>query len=912
MGFPFDEQLPNVGRVDEDYTFTMANSTYKSSSNGEITYQVSNLPSWLSFDSGSRTLTGKPSESDVGEFDITIKGTDQSDQSTLSNNYTMIVSNDTGLHVNSDTSVFQQLAQYGNTNGDDGLVVKPGDKISLKFSKDTFESYSSSQRSIVAYYGRSADRSSLPNWISFDGEELTFSGTVPHVTSENAPSFEYGFSFIASDYYGYAGASSVFKIIVGGHQLETDLNSTVKINGTFGQDVDEVVPITSHVYLDGQLISKDNISEVDADDLPSYLSFNDADYTITGNFPNTSTFDNFSITVSDTYGNTVDLPYSFNAIGSIFTINSLDDVNATKGEWFQYQIMNSIFTNANETEVNVNFDKSNWLSYHDSNKTLNGITPKSFDSLKVTIEGKLDSEDEEKSFSIKGVNEHITSSSSSSTSTSTSMSSGTAGAATASATDDSSNSNSASGASHNSNKNRDLAIGLGVGIPVFVILVAAFIIFCCCYKRRNSKQESDDEKGTVTSATTQVPGSTSSGGKAAAAAGAGAATGAMSTFPMDPKNESQVNLMKLEGVSANSSSSSLTHVDTNESFYDTQEQPVSKSWRANLVSDDKAVITPANLTRNSDASLSTVNTEQLFSVRLVEDHSQRDSEISSAKNAFMSNNSLNALLQRDNSSQNIQRLDSDGNIVEYDTLAPTSSPERMPNRLPHSTSQLDIVPEENSRDMSNREDTTGSIGNLLHKFDRSSSGSSSEDNNDNSSPSPSPSPSPQPPFTMGQSQSPTFLFEFNKPELKSPQSDNFLLNDPQQMTNNQNTANNSYLSPTSSPTRQRHLLSTQTQNNNQNPHQSILTLDSISSEKFIYDGRLRPVDSLSPVKNLCTRTSSGSLLSGGNATATGNDRENGGATLVDFTRKASLRDSSYEPDHTHREESATLHHDDSD
>lgn len=909
MGFPFNEQLPDVGRVDQDYSFTMANTTYKSNSFGEITYEVSNLPDWLSFDSDSRTFTGKPSESDVGDFDVTIVGTDQSDQSTLSNNYTMIVSNDTGIHVSSGTSVFQQLAQYGHTNGDDGLVVKPGDKIDLKFSKDTFEEYSSSQRSIIAYYGRSADRSSLPNWISFDGEELTFSGTVPYVTSENAPSFEYGFSFIASDYYGYAGASSIFKIVVGGHQLETDLNNTIKINGTFGQDVEEGVPIMSHVYLDGQLISKDNISEVSAEDLPTYLSFNDEDFTLTGTFPNTSTFDNFSITVRDTYGNTVNLPYSFDAIGSVFTIDSLDDVNATKGEWFLYQIMNSIFTNVNETEVNVDYEDANWISYHEDNKTLNGMTPKNLDKLKVTIEGKLDSEDEEKSFNIKGVNKHTTSSSSSSSSssTSTSSSSGTA-AATASATDDSSGATSTNGASsNNSNKNRDLAIGLGVGIPVFVILVAALIIFCCCYKRRKNRQESDDEKGAVSSATTQVSG----GGKVAAGRAGVAATTATgaATFPIDPKNESQVNLMKLEGISANSSSSSLTHVDTNESFYDIHEQPVMKSWRANADSDDKAVVTSGNVTRNSDASLSTVNTEQLFSVRLVDDNIQRDSELSSANYAFMSNNSLNALLQRDNSSQNIHRLDSDGNIVEYNTLAPTSSPERMPNRLPHSSSQLDIVPEENSRDISNREDTTGSIGNLLHKFDQSSS--SSEDNSGSS-----PSPSPQPP--VPHTQSPTFLFEFNNVELQSPQSDKFLLHDKQM-----NNTNNNHLSPTlspspsSSPTRQRHLLSTTQNNNTQNPHHSILTLDSISSEKFIYDGKLRPADSLSPVKNLCSRTSSGSLLSGGNNNSTGNgngvnDRENGAATLVDFTRKASLRDSSYEPDYTHREESATLHHDDSD
>ena len=44
MGFPFNEQLPNIGRVNKDYSFTIANTTYKSNSDGVISYQVENLP----------------------------------------------------------------------------------------------------------------------------------------------------------------------------------------------------------------------------------------------------------------------------------------------------------------------------------------------------------------------------------------------------------------------------------------------------------------------------------------------------------------------------------------------------------------------------------------------------------------------------------------------------------------------------------------------------------------------------------------------------------------------------------------------------------------------------------------------------------------------------------------------------
>ena len=103
----------------------------------------------------------------------------------------MMVSNDTGLYLTSQALLYSELSKSGQTNGNGGLVVKPGDKIKIQFEKNLFKSYSSSDRPIIAYYGRSADRSSLPNWIYFDGDTLTFSGTVPYVTSENAPSIDY-------------------------------------------------------------------------------------------------------------------------------------------------------------------------------------------------------------------------------------------------------------------------------------------------------------------------------------------------------------------------------------------------------------------------------------------------------------------------------------------------------------------------------------------------------------------------------------------------------------------------------------------------------------------------------------------------------------------------------------------------
>lgn len=657
LGFPFDEQLPNVARINQPYEFTMSNSTYESSLGESIHYQVSGLPEWLSFDINSRTFSGTPNDTDVGEFSITLSGSDSMD--TFTENYNMLVSNDTGLQLSSSNVIFVEISQYGQTNGIDGLVVKEGDQIYIKFDGKVFESKSDSDRPIIAYYGRSADRTSLPNWIRFDSDDLSFSGTVPHVISTNAPSFEYGFSFIGSDYYGYAGAEGQFKIVVGGHQLSTNVNETIKVNGTLGSSFDIEVPILSSVYLDGQLISPSNISGLQPNDLPSYVTFNPSNYSLSGKFPNDTNFDNFTISIFDRYGNSVDLPYLFDSIGSVFTVQTLPSINATKGHFFEYQLLDSLFTDINITTVSATFD-ANWLTYDENNKTFIGNVPKNFNNLVVGINASSSFDDESKSFQLKGVefakNSTATATSSSTATLATSSSTSTSLATTA----------SAHAHKKSSNKNsHKLAIGLGVGIPALLILVAALILLGCCIKRRNKH---DDELGDVSR-----DGDKSSDMTLEATEINGPGFGVINA---KPKEIAASNIDKLEKDTA-SVSSSLTHVDNSDDshYYDaeSQDKPL-KSWRANDQSDIAQTtggLTKSGKFRKSDASLSTVNTDQLFSVRLVEDNSiiRNSNQSSFASGQFMSNNSLNALLRREDSG-NFQRLDSDGNIVE------TSSPKK--------------------------------------------------------------------------------------------------------------------------------------------------------------------------------------------------------------------------------------------
>lgn len=648
VGFPFSEQLPTVARVNQSYSFTMANVTYKSTlDDGIISYEILNAPQWLEFDSDSRSFMGTPSESDLGTFEITLTGFDSANNS-LSNNYSMIVSDLPGVELASYDIMFSEIAQFGRTNGQNGLVVQQGEYVNLTFDAATFKAISNTSGEIVAYYGRSADRSSLPTWIKYNSNDLSFVGTVPYVVSDIAPSTSYSFAFIASDIKGFAAAVGYFELIVGYHTLSTSQNETEKINGTLNMNIDYTIPILEEVYLDESLISKENVSQVYINDLPSYVSFNDSEYVLSGSFPNLSTVDNFTVTVKDVYGNSVNLPYQLEAMSSLFTLSTLPELNATKGEYFSHQLLKSYFTDYNSTTVNVDTDNQSWLAFHSSNLTLNGNVPDDFDSAEISVTATSGSKSNKKSFNIRGI-----SATKSTTSTSSSPSATSSSTSSSSSSSTSSETSSASNSKKKSNKG--LIIGLAVGIPVFVLLVALALILFCCIRRKKQNQKSDDVE--------KLP--------------------PMSVLPNDKSKYMREQADQLDALKQielhksgfspimgglpkkvddiNSVSSSLTHVDSRDQYFDSSDKPL-MSWRANndednrSISNDESVLLAGGhnpINRQSDASMSTVNTERLFSVRLVDDHSVRDSQRSLMSGGVSRN-----------SSGNFQRLDSDGNIAQ--------------------------------------------------------------------------------------------------------------------------------------------------------------------------------------------------------------------------------------------------------
>lgn len=231
----------------------------------------------------------------------------------------------------------------------------------MTFERDTFTT--SDSDSIVAYYGLSQEyHAPLPSWLFFDENNLKFSGTAPVVNSEIAPEMDYSFSLVATDVAGYSGVEVNFRLVMGAHQLTTSIENTMLINVTDSGSFSYDIPL-NYVYLDGQEISNSDISSIELFNAPSWVTLDNQ--TLSGNLPNSSVTGNFSVAIHDVHQDVVYLNFAVESTQKLFAISSLSNVNATRGEWFQYFLLPSQFTNYDDTDVSIDFNSSDshdWLS----------------------------------------------------------------------------------------------------------------------------------------------------------------------------------------------------------------------------------------------------------------------------------------------------------------------------------------------------------------------------------------------------------------------------------------------------------------------------------------------------------------------------------------------------------------------
>lgn len=689
VGFPFNEQLPDIARLGEDYKFSLNSQTFKSNDNSQITYEAFNLPTWLSFDSNSIKLFGLPNNENVsndqlGKIDFILQGTDN--QGSLNQTCSIYLSDQPSPQLNPNDLILKQLDSISETNGYNGIIFNPEESFSIKINKDTFQIPSSSNNKIVEYYGKSANRTSLPSWCFFDSNTLTFSGITPPVNSVNAPSLQFDLTLIATDYSGYAAIYTDFNIIVGGHNLyinsSSNYNNSIQANP--GDDFSFDLPLKD-IYLDGNVIEIDQISNVIIYDSPSWIQIND-NSKISGTVPKDQLSNIVAnVTLFDIYGDSVFMNFDIDVLHQIFTIDSISNITVTNGEFFEYSIPDSYFSNVTETDLDVSFD-DDWLTFYHSNNTFTGIVPKNFDNSKIELNANMNSMKQSLSFYLIGKSKNSSSiSSSRTTSSSISRSSSSASSTYKSSssvgivkttnsvsstislpTNSSSNTSAIIVHNKNSNTQKNLAIGLGVAIPVAFIIMAVILYYCCCIaKRKKNNDDNDDnndkdgnngyidpEKGNVKS--TYMSHTNSSN----------ATLTKMATQGINEKNLKELDKDNNSLTSSASSyfsitQSTLTDKSNNElyeiaNFQNSRDQllnsgsEILNSWRKS---------SNGNLqTRDSLNSLATVSTNDFLTVNMINENKQRQSQVvlSRPSNLKKLSISSDSNLNDDNNNNNLR------------------------------------------------------------------------------------------------------------------------------------------------------------------------------------------------------------------------------------------------------------------
>ncbi|KAK7203824.1 hypothetical protein BZA70DRAFT_282179 [Myxozyma melibiosi] len=505
LDFPISEQYPPVARVGEAFSFTMSSYTYTSSSSNDTTYSVSDLPSWLSFDDSSRLFSGTPSDDDIGYSSFTLIATDPADSTNSSDTATFVVADTAAPNVA--ISASSQLQQNYSTYSANGIGLVPGSSFSLQFAEDTFTG------NVTAYYGLFSGLTPLPSWISFDSSAMTFEGTTPALSSDIAPPLNFNFVLVASDVAGYSAAQTDFTINIGEHTLT---GSSVTVNATEG----EKFSTTLDVLLDGSEISSSNITNVSYNGTDDWMDFDEDTLTLSGTPADDDVGESIVVTVTvvDAFGDEVQMDIDVSVLSTdnstdvdIFSSSGISNVTATRGKSLSFtpSLKNTDYIESISASYTPS-SASSWLDFDDSNYTFTGTVPSSLTSVKViltattTLGGK-----ETAMFYIIGKGTVLSTTTSAHSSTSThhhtrsittrTLSTSTTTASSSSAPTATASSASASSSSKTSTK--AIAIACGVVIPLAVLFAAAVLWYCFCFtaaakrRRRDSNQTAVSPSG---------------------------------------------------------------------------------------------------------------------------------------------------------------------------------------------------------------------------------------------------------------------------------------------------------------------------------------------------------------------------------------------------------------------------------
>ena len=319
---------------DAVFSYTVSASTFTDVDLGDtLSYSATladgaALPSWLSFDTATRTFSGTPLDGDVGVTDITITATDLAGAS-VSDVFSITVNN------TADAPVVSLPLTDADINEDAVFsYTVPASTFTDADLGDT-----------LSYSAKLANGDALPSWLSFDTATRTFSGTPlnGHVGVVDIV-------VIATDVAG-ASVSDVFSVTVN-NTTDAPVVSLPLADVSSSEDAAFSYTVPASTFTDADLGDTLSYSATLANGaaLPSWLSFDTATRTFSGtplngdvgvidvvitatDLSGATASDVFSVTVN----NTADAP--------VISL-PLADASSSEDAVFIYTVPASTFTDA--------------------------------------------------------------------------------------------------------------------------------------------------------------------------------------------------------------------------------------------------------------------------------------------------------------------------------------------------------------------------------------------------------------------------------------------------------------------------------------------------------------------------------------------------------------------------------------
>ncbi|KAF2794746.1 hypothetical protein K505DRAFT_374436 [Melanomma pulvis-pyrius CBS 109.77] len=398
VNFPFNSQFPPTARTEEAYSFQFASTTFQPDSD-TLQYSLIGSPSWLSLNSKNRTLWGIPTTGDAGMVTFTIAAAGEAGAVANMESKLFVEDHDA---PKARGNISQTLASAGQLSGPKSLTLLPSKPFEIKFPSDVFQTTGKS----LSYHATLADHTPLPAWASFDAPSLRLAGTTPPLTSLPQP---YEILLIASEIPDFAAASISFTLLISNHQLLfKPLQQT--LNLTKGNNIN-ISDLRGKLFLDNAPIQDENIQSATAE-LPSWLSFNNQTFGITGIPPSGLMSQDLSITIKDQYGDTATHSIRLLFNSRLFT-GEIGRLNITAGEYFEYVVPRSLLTKDNE-DISVDFGPlAKWFQFNATNLTIHGKVAEDF--APQDIQGSLTAksiDDETKDsqsfdFHVSGAGTHV-------------------------------------------------------------------------------------------------------------------------------------------------------------------------------------------------------------------------------------------------------------------------------------------------------------------------------------------------------------------------------------------------------------------------------------------------------------------------------------------------------------------------